>query len=45
MIRHSRVDEDALIASAGDLVADPPALIQMLATAKARDVAEQVAIR
>ncbi len=42
VIRHSRVDEDALIASAGDLVADPPALIQMLATAKARDVAEQV---
>jgi septum formation protein len=42
VIRHSRVDEDALIAAAGDLVADPPALIQMLATAKARDVAEQV---
>jgi septum formation protein len=39
---HSRVDEDALIAAAGDLVVDPPALTRMLATAKARDVAEQV---
>jgi septum formation protein len=38
----SRVDEDALIAHAGDLVADPQALTQMLATAKARDVADQV---
>jgi septum formation protein len=42
VIWHSRVDEDALIASAGDLATDPPALVQMLATAKARDVAEQV---
>lgn len=42
IIWHSRVDEDALIASAGDLVSDPPALVQMLATAKARDVIEQV---
>jgi septum formation protein len=42
VIWHSRVDEDALIGSAGDLVADPPALTQMLATAKARDVADQV---
>ena len=42
VIWHSRVDEDALIASAGDLVSDPPALVQMLATAKARDVTEQV---
>ncbi len=42
VIWHSGVDEDALIASAGDLVADPPALTQMLATAKARDVADQV---
>jgi septum formation protein len=42
VIWHSRVDEDALIASAGELVADPPALTQALATAKARDVAEQV---
>ena len=42
LIWHSRVDEEALIASAGDLVADPPALTQMLATSKARDVAEQV---
>lgn len=42
VIWHSQVDEDALIASAGDLVTDPPALTQMLATAKGRDVAEQV---
>ncbi len=42
VIWHSRVDEDALIASAGDLVTDPPALTQLLATAKGRDVAEQV---
>ena len=42
IIWHSRVDEDALIASARDLVSDPPALVQMLATAKARDVADQV---
>ena len=42
VIWHSRVDEDALIASAGELVTDPPALTQALATAKARDVAEQV---
>lgn len=42
VIRHSRVDEDALVASAGNLGADPPALVQMLATAKARDVADQV---
>ncbi len=38
----SRVDEDALIAAAGDLTSDPPALTQLLATAKARDVAAQV---
>ena len=42
VIRHSRVDEDALIAAAGDLTSDPPALTQHLATAKARDVADQV---
>jgi septum formation protein len=42
VIWHSRVDEDALVASAGELVDDPPALTQMLATAKARDVADQV---
>jgi septum formation protein len=42
VVWHSGVDEDALIASAGDLVSDPPALTQMLATAKARDVADQV---
>lgn len=40
VIWHSRVDEDALIAAAGGV--DPPALTQMLATAKARDVADQV---
>jgi septum formation protein len=42
VIRHSRVDEDALVASAGELGSDPAALTQMLATAKARDVADQV---
>ena len=42
VIRHSRVDEDALIVSAGDLVSDPRTLVQALATAKARDVIEQV---
>jgi len=42
VIRHSRVDEDALIAAAGDLASDPPALTQHLATAKARDVADQL---
>jgi septum formation protein len=42
VIWHSRVDEDELISGAGDLVADPAALTQMLATAKARDVAAQV---
>jgi septum formation protein len=42
VVRHSRVDEDALIAAAGDLTSDPPALTQLLATAKARDVAAQV---
>lgn len=42
VVRHSRVDEDALIAAAGDLTSDPPALTQLLATAKARDVANQV---
>jgi septum formation protein len=42
VIWHSGVDEDALIASVSDLVSDPPALTQVLATAKARDVADQV---
>jgi septum formation protein len=42
VIWHSRVDEDALIASADQLVGDPAALTQLLATAKARDVADQV---
>jgi septum formation protein len=42
VIWHSRVDEDALVASAGALLSDPPALTQMLATAKARDVSDQV---
>ena len=42
VVRHSRVDEDALIATSGALGADPPALTRLLATAKARDVAEQV---
>jgi septum formation protein len=42
VIWHSRVDEDALVAAAGDLMSDPPALTQLLATAKARDVAVQV---
>ncbi len=42
VIWHSRVDEDALIASVAASRADPPALTQMLATAKARDVADQV---
>ena len=42
IIWHSTVDEDALIAAAGALSADPPALTQMLATAKARDVADRV---
>ncbi len=39
---HSRVDEDVLIAAAGTVAVDPQALTQMLATAKARDVADQV---
>ncbi|HYN56182.1 MAG TPA: nucleoside triphosphate pyrophosphatase [Motilibacterales bacterium] len=42
VVRHSRVDEDALLAASGALITDPPALTLMLATAKARDVAEQV---
>ena len=42
VVRHSRVDEDALIAASSALGADPPALTRMLASAKARDVAEQV---
>jgi septum formation protein len=45
VIWHSRVDEEALITAAGaagDLTSDPPALTQLLATAKARDVAAQV---
>lgn len=42
VVRHSRVDEDALIAASGALGSDPPGLTRMLATAKARDVAEQV---
>ncbi len=45
VIRHSGVDEDALIAAAGPLADDPHALTQLLATAKARDVAEQVRAR
>jgi len=40
LIRPSRVDEDQLIRTAGGLT--PAGLTQMLATAKARDVAEQV---
>ncbi len=36
------MDEEALIAAAGELVADPGALTQMLASAKAQDVADQV---
>jgi septum formation protein len=40
IIRPSRVDEDQLIGTAGELT--PAGLTQMLATAKARDVAEQV---
>jgi septum formation protein len=40
LIRPSRVDEDRLIRTAGTLT--PAGLTQMLATAKARDVAEQV---
>jgi nucleoside triphosphate pyrophosphatase len=42
VIWHSRVDEDAMIAAAGSLAADPARLTQVLATAKARDVADQV---
>jgi len=38
----SRVDEDALIADAGDRATDPITVTQLLATAKARDVADQV---
>lgn len=41
-IWHSRVDEDALIADAGGRAADPMTVTQLLATAKARDVADQV---
>ena len=41
-IWHSRVDEDALIADAGGRAADPITVTQLLATAKARDVADQV---
>ena len=41
-IWHSRVDEDALIADAGDRATDPITVTQLLATAKARDVADQV---
>lgn len=41
-IWHSRVDEDALIADAGGGAADPMTVTQLLATAKARDVADQV---
>jgi len=44
IIWHSGVDEDALISATGALVEDPPALTQMLATAKARDVADQVRV-
>lgn len=42
VIWHSRVDEDALVAAAGDLSSDPRTLTQHLATEKARDVAAQV---
>ncbi len=42
IIWHSRVDEDALIADAGAQAADPITVTQLLATAKARDVADQV---
>jgi septum formation protein len=42
IIRPSRVDEDALVAAAEDLASDPPALTQLLATAKAQDVAAQI---
>jgi septum formation protein len=42
VIWHSRVDEEALVTAAAELVTDPAALTQMLATAKAQDVADQV---
>ncbi len=42
IIRPSRVDEDALVAAAEDLASKSPALTQLLATAKAHDVAAQI---
>lgn len=42
IIRPSRVDEQALIRSAGALARDATAVTQLLATAKAQDVADQV---
>lgn len=42
LIRPSTVDEDALIRSAGELAGDPFAITQLLASAKARDVADRI---
>ncbi len=44
VIRHSRVDEAALVRSAGSAASDAAAATQLLATAKAQDVAEQVRV-